>query len=193
MEEPVVSPDDLFASMRNREVYYMPIAQTQHPPATEGDGSGGSVHVIKCKYLLAMNFSSTNWTGSDVSFGAAQPTQFARDNVSLMLKMMQWAILARLNFYVETLYDGVLADATGRVKERGKRVWLPVPETRYHEFAAVVMASLQPEDEEPKGRKRKRSKGAVKASGKYGEDAAMFASYVSHGRISSDKKLLEGA
>jgi len=131
MEENVVSEDDRFESMRNREVYYMPISQTQRPPVTEGDGNGGGVHVVKCKSLIALNFPSANWTASDVSFGAAQPTTFARDNVSLLLKVVQWAIQARLNCYIETLYDGVLAAATGKLKERGKRIFLPIPETRF--------------------------------------------------------------
>lgn len=131
MAEPVISEDDRFASMRNREVFYMPIPETQHPPATQGDGSGGGVHVVKCKGLLALNFMASNWTGSDVSFGAAQPTEFARDNVSLLLKVVQWAIQARLAIYIETLYDEVLAKATGKIKERGKRLFLPVPETRF--------------------------------------------------------------
>lgn len=63
---------------------------------------------------------------------------------------------------------------------------------RYHEFAAVVMASLQPEEEEPKGkRKRKKSRGSV-SQAKFGQDSAMFETYVSHLRIDSDKKLLSG-
>jgi hypothetical protein len=187
MEENVISAKDRFLSMQNQKSYYMAIPQTQQPEANSGDGEGNGVHCVKCKRLLALNVPISNWTTNEATFGAAKPSEYARDNVSLFLKVIQWAVTARINFYIETLYDDVLAKV-GILSEVGKRLFVPVSEHKEHELAAVMMSSLAPEEAAPPTKKRKTSKPAQPAQT---EDEIVFDSYVSHKRISSEARLLD--
>jgi hypothetical protein len=182
MEEAAyISEADRFASLLARRAFYMPLPETQRPPH-----SADGIHRVPFKVLLALNFPITNWTVSEATFGAAKPGEFARDNVSLFLLVVQWALTSKINVYIETLYDQVLADA-GILQEQGKRLFLPVPETKYAEFAMVVMNALHP-PEEGAGRKRKRAKTTTT---KPERDQEVFDTYVSHKLINSEAKFLE--
>lgn len=196
MEEPppILTPEDLFASTQ-KAAYYMPRAETQQPPRAEG----GGVHVAKCGKLLAFNISISNWITNTGTFGAVRPNDFCRDNVSMFLKFIQWAMQAKINVYIETLYDDTLAQTTPPLLEEvGKRLWAPIPEHKVHEYAAAVMASLLPEEEQqpqPRAKKRRVSKpaaaGRVDSGGMAHDPDVVFDEFVSQKRINSERKLAD--
>lgn len=159
------------------DVFYLPLPETQHPPV----GPDG-VHVRPYKKLVMVVFPTTNWTMPTATFGAAHSSEYARDNVSLFLYLIERAHKVRLPVYLETLYDDVLA-ATGIFEEKAKRLWIPVPADRYEEFAAGVAASLDTAEEPKPKRQKKKTRPPPQAEA--------FNQYVSHKRINSEKKLVD--
>ena len=197
MSDNFITDEDLYKAVREKQKHavYLPIPQTQRPPANEGDGNGNGVHVLKCARLLVLTIASSNWVVETAMFGAAKPTEFARDNVSLFLKVVQWAILAKLNIYLETLYDDVLAQ-TGMLQECGKRLFLPVPESKLNEFSAIIMTSLIPEEPIPvasasRKKSKKSSAASQSATSEMTPDDIVFNTFVSHKRIDSDTKFID--
>ena len=77
---PKITAEDKFEAMRRMPCYYMPRAETQR-----------ATGMFPFKFLLAYNFSSSNWSAHDATFAASHSSDLCRDNVSLFLKMMHWA------------------------------------------------------------------------------------------------------
>ena len=181
-EPPELTEEDQLRAFLGESSYYLPIAETQHPPP---DFDDDCMHTVAYKSMVVCTFAADNWIANCATFGAAMSTNMRRKNVSFFLKLIQWAFEAEINVYLENLYDEVLANV-GVYEERAKRLWIPIPEDRCEAFVGVVNASLKPEGPPAKKRARKE-----KVSASEVEEFTGYDTYVSHKKIKTESDVLD--
>ena len=180
-ESPIFITDrDKIKALVSSQTFYNVLPMQQRPPHHVDD----DMHGITFVDAIVCHFDELTWLPG-ATYGCAFPQMYRELAASFFLKLIQWAIDAEINVYVETLYDGTLAAKNIRL-EKAQRVFIVFQTLEEREtFASAVDRSLNPKPVAKGNKKAKTSKNQTAGSKRKPEDIPLFDRYVSKTRIDS--------